>query len=145
MPDAPPESFLRTQRLHFRHWSEADAALAMSLWGDPEVTRLFGGPFSASQVHERLAREIAQQATDGVQYWPIFLLEFEAFVGCCGLRPYPQGEHVFEIGFHLVPLTGDWVWRRKPRARQSTMRSMCLMRPACLRDIIRTTRRLRGC
>jgi RimJ/RimL family protein N-acetyltransferase len=73
----------------------------MSLWGDPDVTRLFGGPFPATEVEARLEREIAQQATDGVQYWPIFLLENGAFVGCCGLRPYPHGERVYELGFHL--------------------------------------------
>jgi len=102
--DVTPEFFLRTKRLRFRHWSEADGALATSLWGDPEVTRLFGGPFSPSQVGARLAREIAQQTDHGVQYWPIFLLDFDAFVGCCGLRPYPHGERVYEIGFHLCPL-----------------------------------------
>jgi len=96
--------FLQSQRLGFRHWSAADGALAMSLWGDPVVTRLFGGPFSAAEVETRLAREIAQQTNHGVQYWPIFMLQFDAFVGCCGLRPYPHGERVFEIGFHLCPL-----------------------------------------
>jgi ribosomal-protein-alanine N-acetyltransferase len=102
--DMPPGFFMRSPRLGFRHWSEADGALAMTVWGDPAVTRLFGGPFSASHVQARLTQEIAQQAMHGVQYWPIFLLEFDAFVGCCGLRPYPHGERVFEIGFHLVPL-----------------------------------------
>jgi ribosomal-protein-alanine N-acetyltransferase len=99
-----PEFFLQTQRLGFRHWTAADGALAMSLWGDPVVTRLFGGPFSAAEVEARLMREIAQQTSHGVQYWPIFLLQPDAFVGCCGLRPYPHGERVFEIGFHLCPL-----------------------------------------
>ena len=96
--------FLRTQRLGFRLWSDADGALAMSLWGDAEVTRLFGGPFPAPEIEARLAREIAQQRTDGVQYWPIFLLENGEFVGCCGLRPYPPAEPaeiVYELGFHL--------------------------------------------
>jgi ribosomal-protein-alanine N-acetyltransferase len=95
--------FLKTQRLGFRHWSEADAAHAQSLWGDADVTRLFGGPFSAAEVGARLVREIEQQAAHGVQYWPIFLQEDDTFVGCCGLRPYPQAEGVLEIGFHLRP------------------------------------------
>lgn len=25
------------------------------------------------------------------------------FVGCCGLRPYPHGERILELGFHLRP------------------------------------------
>lgn len=96
--------FLRTRRLGFRIWSEADITLAAALWGDPAVTRLIGGPFTQMQIQQRLAREIAQQATDGVQYWPMFLPEFDEFVGCCGLRRYPDGDCVFELGFHLLPL-----------------------------------------
>lgn len=80
-----------------------DIAHAQSLWGDAEVTRLVGGPFTAADIEARLAREIAQQASDGVQYWPIFLLADDSFVGCCGLRPSSHGERVYELGFHLRP------------------------------------------
>ena len=99
-----PDFLLRTRRLSFRHWSEADGALASNLWGDPEVTRLVGGPFTEPEIQQRLAREIAQQSSQAVQYWPMFLPEFDAFVGCCGLRPHPDGEGVYELGFHLRPL-----------------------------------------
>ena len=101
-----PGFFLRTPRLGFRLWSDVDGALAMSLWGDPNVTQLFGGPFSAGEIVARLEREIAQQANHGVQYWPIFLLDSGEFVGCCGLRPYPSAERqgtIYELGFHLRP------------------------------------------
>jgi hypothetical protein len=46
--------FLRASRLGFRHWALGDLPLAASLWGDPEVTRLIGGPFTPDQVEERL-------------------------------------------------------------------------------------------
>jgi RimJ/RimL family protein N-acetyltransferase len=95
--------FLRTQRLGFRHWTEGDVPLARLLWGDADVTRLFGGPFPDEQVRARLAREIAQQSNDGVQYWPVFLLENDEFVGCCGLRPYDRAQRILKIGFHLRP------------------------------------------
>jgi ribosomal-protein-alanine N-acetyltransferase len=71
------------------------------LWGDPEVTRLIGGPFSDEQVRERLAREIANFCEHGVQYWPMFLLATEEHVGCCGLRPYNRADRVLELGFHV--------------------------------------------
>ena len=93
--------FLRSQRLGFRPWSAADLALAEGLWGDPEVTRLIGGPFSKEQVRERLAREIATYEEHGVQYWPMFLLATGDHVGCCGLRPYNAAERVLELGFHI--------------------------------------------
>jgi len=73
------------------------------LWGDPEVTRLIGGPFSAEQVRERLAGEIDLMAAQGIQYWPIFRLSDGAHVGCAGLRPYRPQARVYEMGFHLRP------------------------------------------
>jgi [ribosomal protein S5]-alanine N-acetyltransferase len=73
----------------------------MAVWGDPEVTRWIGGPFSPHQVKSRLDREISTMADRGVQYWPIFLLASDDFVGCAGLRPYKLDEGIYELGFHL--------------------------------------------
>lgn len=95
--------FLASQRLFFRTWTTADAQLAVSLWSEPTVTALIGGPFSAEQACQRLQREIELQATCGVQYWPIFLTSSTTFVGCCGLRPYRPEEAILELGFHLLP------------------------------------------
>ena len=97
---------IHTERLEFRSWSPGDFEQAMALWGDPDVTRLFGGPFSEEWVRERLQREISNLETHGFQYWPIFLLETGEHVGCCGLKPYSSAEPVvsepiYEIGFHL--------------------------------------------
>jgi Protein of unknown function (DUF2846) len=36
--------FLKSHRLGFRLWAEDDPPLAMQLWGDPEVTKMIGGP-----------------------------------------------------------------------------------------------------
>jgi len=93
--------FLQSPRLGFRPWTDADLGLASGLWGDPEVTRLIGGPFSSEEVCERLAREIATLREHGIQYWPIFLLSTGEHVGCCGLRPYKVAERVHELGFHI--------------------------------------------
>ena len=98
---ASPAYFLTTSRLGFRCWSSDDTALAFNLWGDPEVTKLIGGPFSTEQVTARLLKEIATQREHGIQYWPIFALVTGDHVGCCGLRPYTPEAKVCEIGFHL--------------------------------------------
>jgi RimJ/RimL family protein N-acetyltransferase len=95
------EYFLRTARLGFRIWTNDDLELALDLWGDSDVTRLIGGPFSPQQIEERLAREIATYQSDRVQYYPVFLLETGEHVGCCGLRPYQPDAKIYEIGFHL--------------------------------------------
>jgi [ribosomal protein S5]-alanine N-acetyltransferase len=95
--------FLRSKRLGFRAWTVEDLPLALGLWGDPEVTRLIDarGRLSEEQVWERLEREIATRDSHGVQYWPMFLLTTGEHVGCCGLRPYPAAEGVYEIGVHV--------------------------------------------
>ena len=93
--------FLKSERLGFRFWSAEDIDLAMGLWGDADVTKLIGGPFSEMQVQERLSQEIARQAEHSVQYWPIFLLDSCEHVGCCGLRPYDLTQSIYEIGFHI--------------------------------------------
>jgi ribosomal-protein-alanine N-acetyltransferase len=95
--------FLTSQRLGFRPWSADDFELAWGLWGDPEVTRLMGGPFSQEHVRERLAREIETLRSLGIQYWPCFLLATGEHVGCCGLRPHKLEERIFAFGFHLRP------------------------------------------
>jgi RimJ/RimL family protein N-acetyltransferase len=95
--------FLTSARLGFRCWTREDMPLALALWGNPQVTRLLGGPFSPEEVEQRLAREIAQYEACGLQYWPIFLLTTGEHVGCAGLRPYRPSERIHELGFHLLP------------------------------------------
>ncbi len=95
--------FLTTPRLGLRHWTEADFDLALGLWGDPEVTKLIDahGQLSPEQVRERLNKELANGRDYNIQYWPIFLLENNEHIGCCGLRPYKLPEGIYEIGFHI--------------------------------------------
>jgi [ribosomal protein S5]-alanine N-acetyltransferase len=92
-----------TDRLEFRCWTAGDLALAVSLWGDTEVTALIGGPFTTEAISKRLSVEIACQAEGHVQYWPVFLRESGEFVGCAGLRPYDVEKRVYELGVHLRP------------------------------------------
>ena len=67
-------SFLKTERLGFRCWREEDAAYALTLWGDYQVTKLIDarGQLSEDQVLERLAKEIEMEREYAVQYWPMF-------------------------------------------------------------------------
>jgi [ribosomal protein S5]-alanine N-acetyltransferase len=93
--------FLKSPRLGFRLWSMDDLSLALTLWGDSQVSRFLGGPFSPEQIRARLTREIEIQRDHRIQYWPVFLLTNGEFAGCCGLRPYK--EQVPELGFHFLP------------------------------------------
>lgn len=95
--------FMKTNRLGFRRWREADIGIALGLWGDHSVTRLLDarGRLSKDLVRQRLTREISCQGEHGIQYWPIFALKTEEHVGCCGLRPYDLSQRIYEIGFHI--------------------------------------------
>jgi ribosomal-protein-alanine N-acetyltransferase len=95
--------FLQSPRLGFRQWSSADLPLAEALWGDPEVTRFIGGPFSPQKIQDRLNTEIELCSKHNVQYWPIFRLESHEHAGCAGLRPYRPEDRIFELGVHLRP------------------------------------------
>jgi ribosomal-protein-alanine N-acetyltransferase len=101
--------FLSTDRLYLRTWRKDDFQFAQTLWGDPEVMTFLGGPLTDDKVKDRLRAEMACYDLHGLQYWPIFEKETDAFVGCCGLRPWaytpPDG---YELGFHLMKSK----WRR---------------------------------
>ena len=90
-----------TARVEFRRWSTADVELATTLWGDPRVMRFLGGPYSRDEVVARLAREEANDAEHGMQYWPVYV--DDVFAGCCGLKPHEPEHRFHEIGFHLRP------------------------------------------
>ncbi|MBS0659307.1 MAG: GNAT family N-acetyltransferase [Verrucomicrobia bacterium] len=97
------EFFLRSARLGFRAWRREDLFLAQTLWGDPQVSRYISkGGFSEAEIIAKLEHELAEQAGHGLQYWPTFLLDSGAHVGCCGLRRRPDSEEI-EFGVHLRP------------------------------------------
>lgn len=95
--------FLTTKRIGFSNWKEADIKLAKTLWGDPQVSKYINakGAFSNEEINQRLELEIKNQKLYDVQYWPIFELLTNKFIGCCGLRPYNLEDNIYEIGFHL--------------------------------------------
>ena len=92
---------MASERLGFGTWTKDDEALAAAIWGDPEVTKLTGGPFEPWQVRERLASEISNFLRYRIQYWPLFRLDTGEHVGCCGLQPRDVAAGVLELGFQL--------------------------------------------
>lgn len=95
--------FIKTERIGFSHWETQMSSLAFSLWGEPEVTRYIcaSGVFTAGEIEDRLRLEIDNYEKYGVQYFPIFCMENNDLIGCCGLRPYKDWQDVYELGFHL--------------------------------------------
>ncbi|AKA69667.1 acetyltransferase, GNAT family [Clostridium scatologenes] len=95
--------FLSTERLAFSLWSEEDISDALELWGNPEVTKFItsNGKMSEKQICERLKKEIETYTNANVQYFPLYLVEANKNIGCCGLRPYDPKNNIFEMGIHL--------------------------------------------
>ncbi|MDO4327399.1 MAG: GNAT family N-acetyltransferase [bacterium] len=95
--------FLKTNRIGFSKWSSEDMTLAQLLWGNPQVTKYIcaSGKFTENDIAHRLDTEIFNETKYHVQYWPLFELATDDFIGCCGLRPH--GEKEYEMGFHLRP------------------------------------------
>jgi len=94
---------MKTKRIGFSKWSDIDLNLAAQLWGDEEVTRFIcaTGKFTNQDIMHRLETEICNEKQFHIQYWPIFELASEEFIGCCGIRPFKSEAHSYEIGFHL--------------------------------------------
>ncbi|WP_411680318.1 GNAT family N-acetyltransferase [Clostridium thailandense] len=95
--------FIKTARLRFSIWEEEDIQEALELWGDLEVTKFIAsnGKMSKEQIYERLKKEIENYNKFKVQYWPIYLIDSNENIGCCGLRPYDFDKNIFEMGIHL--------------------------------------------
>lgn len=97
------EFFLKSIRIGFSIWSENDICDALELWGNPEVTKFITaeGTMSKEQVQQRLRKEIENYNNYNIQYWPIYLIETNENLGCCGLRPYDYENNILEMGIHL--------------------------------------------
>jgi len=97
------EYFLSTARLGFSIWNKQDISEALELWGNPQVTKYItaDGKMTEQQVQERLCKEIENYRNYHIQYWPVYLLETNQNIGCCGLRPYDLEIHILELGIHL--------------------------------------------
>lgn len=115
--DKSEQYLIKTTRLGFRQWREDDLNHAIGLWGDYEVTKYFDmrGKLSNDEVQERLAKEITAQKKYGVQYWPVFLLESNVHVGCCGLRHMICQSRLMKLAFTSVLTNGDVDTAAKPR------------------------------
>ncbi len=68
------EYFIKTVRIGFSKWNNADLNLASQLWGEEEVTRFIcsTGKFTQEEIANRLNTEIRNYELYHIQYWPIF-------------------------------------------------------------------------
>jgi len=99
-------NFLFTsEHLGFSTWTKEDIESARSLWGNKEVMHFLSsnGIYSERQIQDRLRTEIKNDEIFGVQYWKLYELESDKFIGCCGLKPVSEEKNAYELGFQLLP------------------------------------------
>ncbi|HEV2705769.1 MAG TPA: GNAT family N-acetyltransferase [Pyrinomonadaceae bacterium] len=98
-------TILETAHLILREWTQEDADAAFRLWGDAEVMRHVGQPFSSVEVAQRaLGNAIAAQEKHGFCLWAAVEKSSGRVVGCCGFHPYDGGA-ALELAYHFVPST----------------------------------------
>jgi len=96
--------FMKTNRVGFSNWKETDFNLAALLWSNPEVTKyISSGGFSEVQIKNRFETELKNMELYNIQYYPLFDIQTEEFIGCSGLKPFNINENTYETGFHLLP------------------------------------------
>src|SRR3954467_8483291 len=100
--------FLRSDRIGFSIWQDNmdHVNYALGLWCNEEVSKyLSTQTFTNQQVKGRLIQEIKNYEQYKIQYFPLFLLDTNEFIGVCGIRnaSYEDNkETVHEMGFHIV-------------------------------------------
>ncbi len=101
-------SRLETDRLLFELYTERDKADFIELLTDPTVMRFVDkGPLNSDQV-EALWRKLMQEFyPDGVDtIWAVFAKDNKRYVGNASLRPRPERQTDWEIGYYLKP--SEW-------------------------------------
>jgi RimJ/RimL family protein N-acetyltransferase len=89
---------LETSRLALREFSPADARIL----SDPETMRFYPAPYDRAGVEQWIARNRERYKNDGVGLWAMILKPTGELIGDCGiLLQQVEGEHLYEIGYHL--------------------------------------------
>jgi RimJ/RimL family protein N-acetyltransferase len=93
---------LETSRLALREFSDADADALARILSDPEAMRFYPAPYDRAGVEQWIARNRERYKNDGVGLWAMILKPTGELIGDCGiLLQQVEGEHLYEIGYHL--------------------------------------------
>lgn len=127
----------RTDRplVRIEPWGEQDGALLQKLLGDPLMTTHLGGPETAERLAERQA---GYQVPGSRQYKILVEGDNAGWVGYWE-REW-RGEHVFEMGWSVLPDSRGGASQERRRASSSTSREPNARCASCTRIRRSTTR-----
>jgi [ribosomal protein S5]-alanine N-acetyltransferase len=95
-------TILETARLILREFKAEDADALARVLSDPETMRYYPAPYDRAGVEAWIARSQQRYRDDGVGLWGMVLKSSGELIGDCGvIRQEVDGEHLFEIGYHL--------------------------------------------
>ena len=101
-------SRIETERLVLKLYTDRDKADFVALLTDPIVMRYVDkGPLSSDQADtlwRKLMDEFYPQGVDTI--WAIFAKDDGRYVGNASLRPRPERQKDWEIGYYLTP--AEW-------------------------------------
>lgn len=98
-------SRIETERLELRLYTDRDKSDFIRLLTDPVVMRFVDkGPLSTEQAKvlwRKLMDEFYPNGVDTI--WAVFAKDDGRFVGNASLRPRPERQKDWEIGYYLIP------------------------------------------
>ena len=101
-------SRIETERLVLKLYTDADKADFIRLLTDPIVMRYVDkGPLSPEQAEmlwRKLMMEFYPQGVDTI--WAVFAKDDGRYVGNASLRPRPERQKDWEIGYYITP--NEW-------------------------------------
>jgi len=94
---------MRTERLLFAPWTEADWLALKPIATDPEVMRYISGgqPWPDDRIQEFVRRQIDGLRLHGYRMWQLLEASGGGMIGFCGLQPL-AGTGDVEIGWWLA-------------------------------------------
>jgi RimJ/RimL family protein N-acetyltransferase len=101
-------SRLETDRLRLELYTERDKSEFIGLLTDPLVMRFVDkGPLNLHQAEELWLKLMMEFYPDGVDtIWAVFAKDDDRYVGNASLRPRPERQKDWEIGYYLKP--AEW-------------------------------------
>jgi len=95
-------TILQTPRLTLREFADGDADALARILTEPETMRYYPAPYDGAGVELWIARNRERYKSDGVGLWAMLLKSSRELIGDCGIiRQEVEGEHLYEIGYHL--------------------------------------------
>ena len=95
-------TILETERLVLREFVPSDADSLARVLSDSETMKYYPAPIDQNGIQHWIERNLRRYAEDGVGLWAIALKSSGEMIGDCGIiRQHVEGEHLYEIGYHL--------------------------------------------